>query len=64
MDKQGADGSARRLLDRRLRYWLMQAESMTMGCDEPAGLEGRPEPPRGAWPTCQYIDDAEGDAHG
>ena len=37
---------------------------MTPGCDEPTGPEGRPEPPRGAWHTCQYIDEAEGGAHG
>ena len=35
-----------------------------MGCDEPAGLGGRPELPRGTWHTCQYIDEAEGDARG
>ena len=64
MNNRGALGSAPRLPDRRLRYWLKQAESMTMGCDEPADLEGRLEPPRGTWHTCQYIDEAEGDARG
>ena len=37
---------------------------MTLGYDEPTGPEGRPEPLRGAWHTCQYIDEAEGGAHG
>jgi len=37
---------------------------MTLGCDGPAGPEGRPEQPREAWHTCPHIDEAEGGARG